>query len=343
MARSTTQLLAIDTTGSLASKLIEDSLKPVRSQLDELSGKLANYIPTETKSGREVLQYIFRSGGKRIRPALYFLTCKMLGYHGDHLYTIAAVGEFVHTASLLHDDVVDNSTMRRSKPTANSKWGDQSSVLVGDLIYSTASEMMAATGSLEVVKTFARAIRMMSDGELLQLESVYNGNLPESTYMRILESKTAILIGSVCKAAGLVAGASEEVCERLNKFGHNVGMAFQLIDDALDYTGSDEDLGKNTLNDLQEGKVTMPVILCLKLCSADERTQIIEICNKETIARSDVAQVAKLVDKYETAEKTVKRAHEFTTIALNALHEFPPSEFRDDLESLANKLLFRFT
>ncbi len=339
----TSQSPAIDTTGSLANKLIEESLKPVQEDLDELGKKLATYIPTDTNSGRCVLEYIFQSGGKRIRPALYFLACRMLGYQGDHFYSIAAVGEFVHTASLLHDDVVDDSTMRRGKPTANTTWGDQSSVLVGDLIYSTASEMMAATGSLEVVKTFARAIRMMSDGELLQLESVYNGELPESTYMKILESKTAILIGAVCKSAGLVAGASEEVCDRLRKFGHNVGMAFQLIDDALDYTGSDDGMGKNTLQDLQEGKVTMPVILCLRQCDSDERSDILAICNKEEITRHDVAVVAKLVAKYQTAEQTVTKANEFTAEALNNLHAFPPSQYRDDMENLANKLLFRFS
>jgi octaprenyl-diphosphate synthase len=343
LAHSTPQAPAIDTTGSLANKLIEDSLKPVKEHLDELGKRLSSYVPTDTNSGRSVLEYIFQSGGKRIRPALYFLACRMLGYQGDHFYSIAAVGEFVHTASLLHDDVVDDSTIRRGKPTANTTWGDQSSVLVGDLIYSTASEMMAATGSLEVVKTFARAIRMMSDGELLQLESVYKGDLPEATYMKILESKTAILIGAVCKSAGLVAGASEEVCERLRIFGHNVGMAFQLIDDALDYTGTDEGMGKNTLQDLQEGKVTMPVILCLRQCDTEERAQILEICSKNTITRQDVAVVATLVAKYETAEQTVVKANEFTTTALLNLHAFPPSKYRDDMENLANKLLFRFT
>ena len=133
-------------------------------------------MPTQTDSAKRVLNHVLGTGGKRIRPALYFMSCRLLGYRGDHYFPIGAVTELVHTASLLHDDVVDNSTVRRNKPTANSVYGDETSVLVGDLIYSTASEIMAATGNMEIVKTFARAIRLMSDGELLQLENVFNPN-----------------------------------------------------------------------------------------------------------------------------------------------------------------------
>jgi octaprenyl-diphosphate synthase len=328
--------------GDLAKALIDDALAPVSDDLRTLNDRIVDFIPTETDSARRVLTHVFDGGGKRIRPALYFLCCRLLGYRGDHYYSIGAVAELVHTASLLHDDVVDDSTLRRNKPTANSIYGDETSVLVGDLIYSTASEMMAATGNMEIVKTFARAIRLMSDGELMQLENVFSARVAESTYLRILECKTAVLIGAACKSAALLAGSPADAIQRLECFGHSVGMAFQLIDDALDYTGAAEVVGKATLSDLPEGKVTMPVILLKERATPVELRRLDAILGSELIDASLVGEVARLVDKYDTAEATVERAHRYTHEAMTALHSFPASAQRDDLENLANKLLFRF-
>lgn len=322
--------------------MIEQALEPVQHQLGELSRRLAGYLPTETQSGKAVINHVFGSGGKRIRPALYFMCCRLLGYEGEHLYPIGAVTEFVHTASLLHDDVVDNSTLRRNKPTANSIYGDETAVLVGDLIYSTASEMMAATGKMEIVKTFARAIRLMSDGELLQLESLFKPALPVETYLRILECKTSILIEAACKSAGLLAGAPATVTQELAKFGHDVGMAFQLIDDALDYVGSVDLVGKATLSDLREGKVTMPVLLLRDVATPSDLEKLNRIVASDTIDDDQVREVARLVDRYETAVLTVDRAHAYTRSAMAALKTLPASENRDVLENLADKLLFRF-
>lgn len=322
--------------------MIDQALAPVADDLEELNRRLLDFIPIETDSARAVLRHVFGSGGKRIRPALYFMCCRMLGYRGDHYYSIAAVTEFVHTASLLHDDVVDNSTLRRNKPTANSIYGDETSVLVGDLVYSTASEMMAATGDMEIVRTFARAIRLMSDGELLQLESLYKPGLAETTYLRILECKTAILIEAACKSAGLLARLPLERIQALARFGHGVGMAFQLIDDALDYTGSETLIGKATLSDLAEGKVTMPVIMLMKALPAADRERLAKAMTAQTIEAATVREVAELIERYGTAEQTVERAETYTQVAMDALLSFPPSSDRDVLETLANRLLFRF-
>lgn len=322
--------------------MIEQALEPVAGQLKELTLRMPSYIPTETASGKAVINHVFGSGGKRIRPALYFMCAKLLGYDGEHLYPIGAVSEFVHTASLLHDDVVDNSTMRRNKPTANSIYGDETAVLVGDLIYSTASEMMAATGNMEIVKTFARAIRLMSDGELLQLESLFKPKLPVETYLRILECKTSILIEAACKSAGLLAGAPDSVTTELARFGHDVGMAFQLIDDALDYVGSIDLIGKATLSDLKDGKVTMPVLLLRDLASASDLEKLQAIISSEVIDDDKVREVARLVDRYDTAILTVDKAHAYTRSAMAALKTLPATPDRDVLENLADKLLFRF-
>lgn len=317
-------------------------MAPVANELVELTRKLTSFIPTESQTSRRIIDHVFGAGGKRIRPALYFMCCRLLGYKGDHLYAIAAVTEFVHTASLLHDDVVDNSTLRRNRPTTNSIYGDEAAVLVGDLIYSRASEMMAATGDMEIVNTFARAIRLMSEGELLQLENLYNDNMTEATYLKILECKTAILIEAACKSAGLLANAEPAIVKNLCEFGYGVGMAFQLIDDALDYTGDAPLVGKDILSDLKEGKVTMPVILLKNLASPAEWHLVSETIKAPTITSDMVRSIANLVDKYDTSAMTVDRAHEFTTRAMNALHSFPPGEERDTLENLANKLLMRF-
>jgi octaprenyl-diphosphate synthase len=270
------------------------------------------------------------------------MTARLLGYDGPHLLPIAAVTEFVHTASLLHDDVVDNSTLRRNRPTANSVYGDVTSVLVGDLIYSTASEMMAATGDMEIVRTFARAIRLMSDGELLQLENLYRVDLPEATYLRILECKTAILIEAACKAAALLAHASEAHREALCRFGHSVGMAFQLIDDAHDYLSDSTLLGKGALSDLPEGKVTMPLLLLRDVATPVELGRLAELIRGRAIDAAAMAEVQALVLRYETAEATVARAEVFTGQAMSALAELPASSARDALEGLARQLLLRF-
>lgn len=336
-----------NTPGSLATSLVEDALAPVSDDLLELNRRIPSLIPAETASARAVIDHVFGAGGKRIRPALFFMASRMLGYRGEHYFPIAGVAEFVHTASLLHDDVVDNSTIRRNKPTANSIYGDETSVLVGDLIYSTASELMASTGDMEIVKTFARAIRLMSEGELLQLENIYNPQISETTYLRILECKTAILIEAACKSAGLLAKAAPEQTAALARFGHAVGIAFQLIDDALDYTGSIELIGKSTLSDLIEGKVTLPVILLSKHATAAEQAHLAKILAPEhfvsgRVSAEMVAEVAQLVDRYDTASLTVDHAQQYTKVAMDALTSFAPSPHRDVLENLARTLLFRF-
>ena len=323
--------------------MIEDALAPVAGNLSDLNQLLTKYIPTESNTSRSILDHVFEAGGKRVRPALYFMCCRLVDYKGDHLYPIAAVTEYVHTASLLHDDVVDNSTIRRNLPTANSIYGDEAAVLVGDLIYSRASELMAATGNMEIVNTFARAIRLMSDGELLQLENLYNADMKIETYLKILECKTAVLIEAACKSSGLLAQVDEEVLKNLRDFGYGVGMAFQLIDDALDYIGDAPLVGKDILSDLKEGKITLPVILLRQLATPAEWQVIVQTINSAVISSDMVRSVANLVEKYDTASLTVDKAHEFTLKAMNALHTFPVGEERDTLENLANTLLMRFS
>ncbi len=285
---------------------------------------------------------LFTTPGKMIRPALYLLSCKLVNYDGPDKFPMAAVSEFVHTASLLHDDVIDNSTLRRNKPTVHSIWGDESAVLLGDLIYARASEMMAETKNLTIVSSFARAIRYMSESELLQLENVFNFNIDEDIYFKILFGKTAVLIGTACKCAGLLGTCSPEQIEGLEEFGLKIGIAFQLIDDALDFLGDDHMMGKKSCIDLQEGKVTLPLILLKNFLSQDERSELTALYAKGVFSRDEIARISYFVQKYKTAELTLERARDLTAIPLAMLKRcFPSSPDRSNLETLAKYLSFR--
>lgn len=322
--------------------LAKQALSPVSSDIETLAQKIPEMLPSETQIAHKMIQQLFSTPGKMIRPALYFLVCKLLGYEGPHKFTMAAVSEFVHTASLLHDDVVDSSTMRRNKPTTNSIWGDESAVLLGDLIYARASELMAQTNSLEIVASFARAIRLMSESELLQLESVFHFKVPEEVYLKILHGKTAVLIGTTCKSVGLLSGASQKQLKSLEDFGLNIGIAFQLVDDALDFLGEDRLLGKKNFIDLQEGKVTLPIILLRECVSEEEFAFLERIYSQGQFSLSEIAEISELVVKYKTAEKTLERARTLTNTSLSVLREnFPCSEARNHLEFLAEFLSHR--
>lgn len=324
-------------------KLIDEALVPVSGYLSSLTPHLKSLLEANTVSARHIIDHVFEGGGKRIRPALYFFASRLVQYEGNHLLQIAAVCEYVHTASLLHDDVIDNSTLRRCKPTPNSIWGDEAAVLVGDLIYSRASELMADTGSLEIVSMFARAIRLMSDGELLQLEHLYNPFMPESAYYKIIEHKTAVLLAAACRAPAVLAAAPKAACDALSEFGRCVGYAFQLLDDALDYAGSEMMFGKKTLSDLPEGKVTLPIILLKSLATTEELAFIESLIHSEDISAQSMVKVLDLVNKYDTAGKTLEEASKWTDKALQAISYFPESGARRDMETLARRLLMRFS
>ena len=323
-------------------QMIDAALTPVADQLRSLSPHLTSLLMAQTASGKHIIEHVLSGGGKRIRPALYFFVSRLVDYSGDQLMPMAAVCEYVHTASLLHDDVIDNSTLRRGKPTPNKIWGDESAVLVGDLIYSRASELMAETGSLEIVSLFARAIRLMSEGELEQLEHLFNPAMPMSAYLNIIENKTAVLLAAVCRAPAILADAPKEARENLSEFGRCLGYAFQLLDDALDYAGNDLVFGKNTLVDLPEGKVTLPIILLKKFTTPNEWSFVESLINNEEISKDAMQKVLDLVNQYDTAGKTLEAASEWTDRALKALARFPVSPARNDLEKLACRLLMRF-
>ena len=321
--------------------LLETAFAPVSHDLDELSHRLPSYLPVHSASARLISEHLFGAGGKRIRPALLMMCARLFEKPSEHYFPMAAVCEFVHTASLLHDDVVDNSTLRRNRPTANSVWGDESAVLVGDLIYARASELMADTGKLAIVRSFAEAIRLMSEGELLQLENIFDAALSEDRYLDVVFKKTAVLIAAACQASAILADAPQTQIEALAVYGTSVGMTFQIVDDCLDYVNASDKLGKPVLADLSQGKVTLPLIHLLRDASESEKEFLGELFKKTSHTPEENQRVQDLMMKHGSVDSALKLAQSYSTKAQGALGIFPVSQARQDLEAIVGYLMLR--
>lgn len=323
-----------------AQNRLKKALDPFADDLKEVELDFFNYLPETTPSAQKAVAHVAESGGKRIRPAVFFAATRLFSIKSVHFKPISVVCEYVHTASLLHDDVIDSSSLRRGRATVNSLWGDQSSVLVGDLLYARASELMAATGSIEVVSTFARAIRLMSEGELIQLENLFESR-SETIYFEIIEKKTASLLSACCKVAGLLSGGSPEEIEALSTFGQNLGFAFQLIDDALDYISLNGQIGKPTLSDLKEGKITYPILALLKMTNESDSELLKTYLATPSDVSQNIGRVLELVQKYQTDRLTVQLAASYTEKAKQSLQLFQKSSGYQDLLNFSESLNFR--
>lgn len=283
--------------------------------------------------------YIIEAGGKRMRPVLVLLCSNNLGYGGKDHIELATVIEFLHTATLLHDDVVDMSEMRRGRPTANQKWDNPSSVLVGDFIYSRAFELLVNIGDIAIMDVMASTTNKISEGEVLQLVNQHNPKATEADYMRVIRNKTAILFAAACKSAAILAGAEKSIQENLHEFGLQVGMAFQLIDDVLDYSGSSEAMGKNVGDDLAEGKPTLPLIHVMQNGSEEERVLIENAIINGGLDQLDT--IMKTVIDSGALEYTRNRATECIDSALACLDCLPDNIFKDGLTRVADAALNR--
>lgn len=321
-----------------------EELAPVAGELAALPETLDILLPKRSSTSKKVARHILEGGGKRVRPALFFLACRLTGYKGEHLQKVAAVCEYVHTASLLHDDVVDESRLRRGRATPNAVWGNQPAVLVGDLVYATACELMASTGKVELVEYFARAIRLMSEGELIQLENKFNVGIERSTYMNILSYKTGALIGTSCAASAILADSPPEAVNALYEFGNNIGIAFQLIDDALDYDAKPGSTGKASLKDLEEGKLTLPLIVSRDLASESDKIKLADFFHSKQVEQPFKDFVSELIERHQGQKSTLELAQTYTDSAVQILHaHFPESNERSRIEKIARMLLARLT
>ncbi|MBN3190363.1 octaprenyl diphosphate synthase [Pectobacterium brasiliense] len=279
--------------------------------------------------------YIISGGGKRIRPMIAVLAARALDYNGDKHVTVAALIEFIHTATLLHDDVVDESDMRRGKATANAAFGNAASVLVGDFIYTRAFQMMTSLESLRVLALMSEAVNVIAEGEVLQLMNCNDPDITEESYMRVIYSKTARLFEAAAQSSSILAGATPEQEKALQDYGRYLGTAFQLIDDLLDYSADGKTLGKNTGDDLNEGKPTLPLLHAMRHGNA-EQSSLIRKAIEEGNGRHLLEPVLSAMQQCGSLDYTRQRAEEEADKAISALQQLPETPFRMALEGLAH-------
>lgn len=314
--------------------LIGEDLKNVELQFKK---DLQSDVPLIRKVG----EYVLSSGGKRIRPALLLLAAKLCRYEGARHVPLASVIEFIHTATLLHDDVVDNANLRRGIASANTLWGNEASVLIGDFLFSKSFSLMVADGDLNVLKVLSAATTIIAEGEVLQLICTSDLDMTEERYVEVVKCKTAILLSAACQAGAILGKATPLHENALRDFGLALGIAFQLMDDTLDYVASEKQFGKSIGHDLEEGKITLPLIHTLKQCSPSERTQIADIIEKDILDKSDFQTVFDLVHTYGGIDFALSRARDYIDNAKSCLDPFESSPCKDALLSLSDYVVTR--
>lgn len=320
---------------------IKDILFRYRDDLRNVEENLENYYRSYIQLIPELTDYIINSGGKRLRPLLLMITSDLCSFTGDRRYSLAAVMEFLHTASLLHDDVIDHAETRRGRTAANNIWGNPASVLVGDFLYSQAFKLMVEDGDPAIQKLLTNAAITMVEGETAQLIKCGDTTISEGEYIRIIEQKTAILISASCALGALLAKASDIQVDALQTFGMKLGVAFQVTDDTLDYVAEEEEFGKAIGMDLKEGKITLPLIRTLHQCSADERTLIKETLDRKDINGGQIKDITSLIEKYDGIAYALTKAKEFINEAKLSLEQFDDSFPRDALITISDYIVRR--
>jgi octaprenyl-diphosphate synthase len=315
------------------------ALALIADDMKAMDHVIAARLESEVLLVSQVSTYIIGAGGKRLRPALLLLMCGALNYRGDQRFNLAAVVEFIHTATLLHDDVVDESTLRRGRKTANEAFGNPASVLVGDFLYSRAFQMMVDAGDMRIMQTLAEATNVIAEGEVLQLMNMHDAALSGDAYLRVIRSKTAKLFEASARLAALLASAPPDVEQRCAVYGRALGTAFQVIDDVLDYDGDMLEMGKNLGDDLREGKATLPLIIAMQRSSAAERDLLRDAI--ETGGTGKIAEIIAIVQKTGALQATRDAAAAEGQVALDALEKLPQNQYSDALRQLASQLLDR--
>lgn len=319
-------------------------IAPIQADFEALNQEIFTSLESKVPLIRQIGEYIISSGGKRLRPIVSLLAARAVGYSDNDHVRIAAVVEFLHTSTLLHDDVVDNSHMRRSKPTANDRWGNAAPVLVGDFLLSRAFQLITSLENIALLKALSNATIVIAEGEVLQLTNIGNVDLSEATYFDIIHHKTAQMFETAAELGALLGGGAPEQVEALKTFALELGIAFQLVDDALDYAGDAATMGKNLGDDLQEGKMTLPLIRIYQTGSDDHRETIKTLIKKaqaDDLQDDDVATILDLVNSAKAIEYTLEKAKEATMKAKAVLEVLPASDYTTALAQLADLALAR--
>ena len=306
-------------------ELVTPDMLRVNAQILSRTGSEVTMIP-------EVANHLISSGGKRLRPMLTLAMASLTGYSGDGHIKLAAAVEFMHTATLLHDDVVDESDMRRGRPAARKLWGNEASVLVGDFLLGQAFKMMVEVGSLRALDILSNAAAIIAEGEVMQLGAAKNTATTEDEYLAVIRAKTAELFAAACEVGPVLTNRPKAEHAACRSFGMNLGIAFQLVDDVLDYGGKSAKLGKNVGDDFREGKITLPVVLSFRRGSESEREFWTRALERGEVADSDLETALGLMTKHRALEDTIGRAQHYAAIARDALALFPASEMKQALE-----------
>ena len=314
--------------------LLKEDMVAVESQFKK---NLASDVQLISQVGN----YVLSSGGKRFRPMLLLLCARLCNYREDKHIELAAVIEFIHTSTLLHDDVVDSATLRRGNRSANSVWGNQASVLVGDFLFAKSFSVMVGSGSLKILKILSDTTTQLAEGEILQLLNTCDLEVDEPRYLQVVRDKTAILIAAACQVGGVLGGVDEAQEMALREFGLEIGTAFQLMDDALDYVANEEDFGKEKGHDLFEGKMTLPLIHAYSNSTESERKEISRIIEAEELTKEDLDYICVLIDAKGGIDYTRSKAIERIERAKQQLAQFPDCEARAALFTLADYVVSR--
>lgn len=317
-----------------------DIFNLIRKELKEVEELFNKNIQSNALLIPELTGYIASSGGKRFRPALVILSSRLCGYTGPRAITMGCVVEFIHTATLLHDDVIDNASMRRGKSSANALWGNVASVLVGDFLLAKASSLLIEDGNREILSIVVKATESLAEGEVLELMRLKSINATEADYLTVIKGKTASLIQASCEIGAILGGVSRECRDALSLYGYNIGIAFQIADDTLDYIADEHELGKKIGTDFMEGKVTLPLIHVLSKANSDEKEKIAYYLKKGS-SGDGLSYVRELLNHYGSIDYCIKVASGFSNIAKKAISIFPPSPEREAMIAIADFVIKR--
>ncbi|HIZ90111.1 MAG TPA: polyprenyl synthetase family protein [Candidatus Mucispirillum faecigallinarum] len=319
----------------------KEALNLVKDDIEKVEQFLKDDIKTSVPLINEVILYLLSSGGKRLRPVFLALSARMCGYTGENIPTMSAVIEYIHTATLLHDDIIDGAKYRRKRPTANSLYGNDVAVLCGDFLYSRSYITLTEYGAKQVQMILSSAALTMSEGEVIQLLKTGDINLTFDDYIQIITRKTAVLFSAACEIGGRLAEVSEDKIKALKDFGYYLGLGFQMTDDILDYMGNPEITGKKNGTDLFEGKLTLPVIKTLEKADNNEKNIITEMFKKKERNDDDLKIIKDIMEKYDIEKVSEKTADEYINKSLQSLNVFEDNDYRKALIALALAMVGR--
>jgi len=313
---------------------IDDVYTLIKSDMDAVNNTIKQRLYSEVVLINQISHHIINSGGKRLRPVLVLLSARAMGYEGVRHIDLAAIIEFIHTATLLHDDVVDSSELRRGQETANALWGNEASVLVGDFLYSRSFQMMVDVGNMRVMEILAGTTNTIAEGEVLQLLNCNDADTTEERYITVIHYKTAKLFEAASQLGAVISGSNQELEQALVKYGMHLGTAFQLVDDMLDYSAPAEESGKNAGDDLAEGKPTLPLIYAMRNGTAEQASMVRQAIEQGGL--KDIDQIREVIETTDAIAYTAETARKEANMAKTALERVPDSPYKQALVTLAD-------